>query len=38
LLLVEAADGAWWVVPDEPLGAGGLDVVRAALGDRLVER
>ena len=38
LLFLESADGGAWVVPDELLGAGGLDVVRAALGDRLVER
>jgi hypothetical protein len=38
LLLLEGADGGAWVVPDELLGAQGLDVVRAVLGDRLVER
>ena len=38
LLFLESADGGGWVVPDELLGAGGLDVVRTALGDRLVER
>lgn len=37
LLVLEQAEGAVWVVPDELLGARGLDVVRSALGDRLVE-
>jgi hypothetical protein len=35
LLYLEGADGGGWVVPDELLGARGLDVVRAGLGDRL---
>lgn len=38
LLLLEQGDGGAWVVPDELLGAHGLDVVRTSLGDRLVER
>ena len=38
LLLLEQADGAVWVVPDELLGARGLDVARAGLGHRLDER
>ena len=38
LLVLEQADGGVWVVPDELLGAHGLDVVRTALGERLVER
>lgn len=38
LLLLEAADGGGWVVPDELLGPDGLEVVRTALGDRLVVR
>jgi hypothetical protein len=38
ILLLEAADGGWVVVPDELLGVSGLDVVRTVLGERLVER
>ena len=38
ILLLQTADGGWVVVPDELLGAGGLDVVRTVLGERLVER
>ena len=38
LLLLHQDDGRAWVVPDELLGDGGLDVVRAALGPRLEER
>lgn len=37
VLLLESSDGGCWVLPDELLGAHGLDVVRAALGDRLLE-
>jgi hypothetical protein len=37
-LVLDQADGGVWVVPDELLGQHGLDVVRSALGDRLVER
>jgi hypothetical protein len=38
LLWLEQTDGGEWVVPDELLGADGLDVVRTVLGERLVER
>lgn len=38
LLYLEQQDGDGWVVPDELLGPHGLEVVRAVLGDRLVER
>lgn len=38
LLYLEQEEGSGWVVPDELLGAGGLDVVRAVLRERLVER
>ena len=38
LLFLESADGGGWVLPDEMLGAHGLDVVRTALGERLIER
>ena len=37
LLHLEQVDGGEWVVPDELLGAKGLDVVRTVLGERLVE-
>ena len=38
VLLLESSEGGCWVLPDELLGPHGLDVVRTALGDRLVER
>ncbi len=38
LLVLEQTDDETWVIPDEALGAAALDVVRGALGPRLVER